>query len=144
MGNEQLNERLALAAVIAPQSLNDTSIASGWVALSGARRALFTVLVGQTDTTVNAKLQAATDASGTGAADIPGKAITELGATDDNKQAHIEVSAPEIAGYSHVRLVLTLGSGATGALVAATGFVAGARFAPASGLQLASVAETVR
>lgn len=131
-------------AVIAPQTLADAAASSNWASLAGLRRVLFTVLVGPTDTTVDARLQVATSAAGAGATDMPGKAITQLGATDDNTQAQLELHAGELAGYSHVRLVVAAGDGAAGALVAGVGFAAGARFGPASTARLASVREVVR
>jgi len=141
MSNETLSERLALVATIDPQLVDNNSANSDWAPMQHLRRILFTLLLGATDTTVNAKLQRATDASGTGAEDIPGKAITQLGATADNKQAQLEVSAAEVGAFGFVRLVVTVGDGTTGAYIAATGVGADARFGPARGERLTSVAQ---
>jgi len=92
-----LHEDLAVVAAIDPQTLNDASATSDWVDMSKFDEVVFVVAVGATDATVDAKLQEASDASGTGAADISGKAITQLGATDDNKQAVIRVRADELS-----------------------------------------------
>lgn len=143
MALETLYEQLAVVATIAPQLANDTSLVSDWVDMSEARELLFVVQAGTTDTTINAKLQAATNSSGTSAADITGKAITQLTATDDNSQALIHIRADEVpAGKSHVALVVTVGNGTTGGLVSAIGVASRLRYSD-PGNDLASVVEIV-
>jgi hypothetical protein len=139
--NETLSERLALVATIDPQLVDNTSVNSDWASMQHLRRILFTLLLGATDTTVNAKLQWATDASGSDAEDIPGKAITQMGATQDNKQAQLEIGAAEMGAFRFVRLVVTVGDGTSGAYVAATGVGTDGRFGPARAERLVSVAQ---
>lgn len=143
MALETLYEQLAVVATIDPQLVDNNSVTSDWVDMSEARELLFVIQAGATDTTINAKLQAATDNTGTSAADITGKAITQLTATDDNAQALIHIRADEVpAGKSHVALVVTVGDGATGGYVSAIGLASRLRYSD-PGNNLASVVEIV-
>lgn len=144
MFGRELSEALGLVATIDPQLVDNATVTSDLVSMSECRRLLFVVTVGATDTTVDAKLREATDASGSDEQDLDGKAITQLGATDDNKQVLLEVTDEELsAGYTHVSLDVTVGNGSTGADVAAVGLAGVPRSYPASDLDLASVAEIV-
>ena len=97
--------------------------------------------------TIDAKLEQATDASGTGKKDITGKAITQLvKATDDDKQAIINVRADELdvdGGFDFVRCELTVGTATSDTGVVLLGL--DARYGPAdiNDKDLASVAEIV-
>lgn len=143
MALETLYEQLAVVATIDPQLVDNNSVTSDWVDMSEARELLFVIQAGATDTTINAKLQAATDNTGTSAADITGKAITQLTATDDNAQALIHIRADEVpAGKSHVALVVTVGDGTTGGYVSAIGLASRLRYSD-PGNHLASVVEIV-
>jgi hypothetical protein len=136
------NEEHAIAATIDPQAVDNASQTSDWVDMSKYNRVAFIVCVGATDTTVDIKLQSATADDGTGAADISGKAATQLTATDDNKQVVIEITAEEMpANTGYCAAVVTAGDGTSGALVCAVGLGTVARYAPVS--HLASVAEAV-
>lgn len=137
-----INEELALVATIDGQLLDNASATSDWVDMENGAHLMFTIGIGATDTTVDAKLQEADDASGTNAADITGKAITQLSGTDDNKQAILEVRGDELS-KKFVALVVTAGDGATGAQVYAIGQLGRLRYKPASNFNLASVAEIV-
>lgn len=142
MANETLSERLALVATIDPQLVDNNSVNSDWASMQHVRRILFTLLLGATDTTVNAKLQRASDSGGSDAEDIPGKALTQLGSTSDNKQAQLEISADALGGaFRYVRLVVTVGDGTSGAYVAATGVGADVRFGPTQDERLSSVVQ---
>lgn len=141
MANETLSEGLALVATIDPQLADNTTVYSDWASMRHVQRVLFTLLLGATDTTVNAKLQRASDDAGSDAEDIPGKAITQLGATADNKQVQLEVQADELGAFGFVRLSVTVGDGTTGAYIAATGVGADARYGPARSERLSSVAQ---
>lgn len=141
MANETLSERLALVATIDPQLVDNATVTSDWVPMAQLRRVLFTLLLGATDTTVNAKLQRASDNTGSDAEDVSGKAITQLGASADNRQAQLEMSAAEMGTFGYVRLSVTVSDGTSGAQVAAVGIGTDARYAPARTLRLSSVAE---
>ena len=66
-----------------------------------------------TSATVDAKFEQATDASGTGAKDVTGSAITQLteAGTDSDKQAVINLSQESLDianSFTHVRLSVTV------------------------------------
>jgi hypothetical protein len=94
---------------------------------------------------VDAKLQQATDSTGTGAKDIPGKAIVQLlAAGGNNRQALIEVRDTELDvnnGYAFVRLSVTVASAAS--LVQAVVIGHNPIFVPGSGFNQAGVAQIV-
>jgi hypothetical protein len=61
--------------------------------------------------TLDAKIQQASDSSGTGAKDVTGKAITQIVA--NNKQALIDVKQEDLDinnGFSFIRLTMTVGT----------------------------------
>jgi hypothetical protein len=140
--NYYLSENFSIASTVDPQLLNNNSVTSDWVDMSLYRKVSFILNVGATDITVDAKLQEATDSSGTSAQDITGFAITQLTATDDNEQVVIEIDATELSeNYTHVALVVTIGNGSTGAQISAIGLGYEARYVEVD--HLASVAEVV-
>lgn len=142
--SERLNEAVAVVATIDPQLVDNTTVSSDLVDMSKFRRVMFVLSVGAVDTTVNAKLREARDSGGTGEQDISGKSIAALGASDDNKQVILEVSAAELSsGYTHVSLNVTVGDGATGAYVSAVGLGGNGRIQPSSDFDLSSVAQIV-
>jgi hypothetical protein len=143
--NIKPSEQATVAAVINPQSANSAQ-SSGWVSMATYEAIQALVVAGAlgASATVDAKLQQAQDASGTGAKDITGKAITQLtkAGSDDNKQAIINCYAQDLdvsGGFTHVRLTITP---ATAACLIA-GVVLGhyARYQPAAAA--ASVDEVV-
>jgi len=104
------------------------------------------VLVGemQATSTVDAKLEQATDGSGTGAKDISGKSITQLTAagSDDDKQVIINCRDDELDvanSFTHVRLSITTATAASDS----AGLILGhdSRYSPET--DLASVDEVV-
>lgn len=134
----------ALAGAIDPQILDDGSLTSDWVSIKDFKQLAFVVNVGATDTTVDVKLQSADDSSGTNAADISGKAVTQLSATDDNKQVVLRLRADQVnSADTHVAVVVTAGNGTVGAYVSAAclGFHSG--YSPANEYDVASVAQIV-
>lgn len=119
MGNRTFNEHYRLDAIV-PQTVDDNTATTGWVRVIG-QRIVGMVFVGDTDITVDAKIRQAQDGSGTGVKDIAGAAITQYTAGDDNKWATIDVDAAKLDinnGFNHVALVITVGNGTTGAVVA--------------------------
>ena len=137
-------ERMSLVATIDPQLVDNAAKTSDWAAGADFEEFEILVMVGATDITVNAKVQGATSDAGANAADLTGKAITELSATDDNKQARIRVSAAELRAQSktHLALIITVGDGSTGAYIAGAIYGVRPSYLPADE-DLASVAETV-
>ena len=85
-----------------------------------AIQALISVGTMAATSTLDAKIEQATDSSGTGAKDITGKAITQLTAagTDSDKQAVINVFDSEldiVNEFDHVRLSMTVAVAASDA-----------------------------
>ena len=93
---------------------------SGWISVADHAKMLAVGLIGATDHDINAKLEGASDGTGTGAADLTGYAITEIGnASADNKQFAIEIKSAVLSklGFTHIRFSVA-GAGGTAALAA--------------------------
>lgn len=132
----------AVVAAIDPQTVDNAAVTSDWADMRNFDYVMFVVNVGATDITVDAKVQSADDASGTNAADISGLAVTQLGATDDNKQVVLIVSHDELNGDDDfAAVVVTVGDGTTGAIVSAVGIGFGSDYEPASNYDVASLAQ---
>jgi hypothetical protein len=141
---EQLSEGLAVVSTIDPQLLDNATANGDYVDMSKFRRVMFVFAVGAIDAVLDFSLREAQDTGGTGEAAITGKAITQFTATDDNKQAIIEVAAEELsAGYRYVRPRVVGADGAAGGQIVVIGLGGNARFSPASDNDLASVAEII-
>ncbi len=145
--NQKPSESLSVLATINPVSQGAGTVSSGWVAIKNhlALMALIETGVLGTSATVDAKLQQATDASGTGAKDVTGKAITQIvKASGDNKQALINCRAGELdteGGFAFVQLSITVGTAAS--LVGGALFGAFPRFSPADAFNQAGVVQIV-
>jgi hypothetical protein len=144
--NAKLSEHLALVERLVPVSQAAATVTTGWVSMKDTKRLLALISCGVlgASATVDAKLQQATDTSGTGAKDISGKAITQLvKASNDNNEAIINLADDELDianGFNAVRLSLTVGTAAS--LIAAQ-LWAGTSFEPASDLNKATVVQVV-
>lgn len=104
----------AVVGYIPPRSHGPGTTSCTWVNMStfAAIQAVVSTGMLSVGTTVNAKLEQAKDAAGTGAKDITGKAITPLteAGDDDNVQAAINCRAADLdvnGGFTHARLTLT-------------------------------------
>lgn len=113
--NVRPSDKATVLAVLNPISQGAATVTTGWVAMSTYENVLAILKVGALGAsgTVDAKLQQASDGSGTGAKDITGKAIAQLtqAGTDSNKQALINVRSEELdinGGFTHVRLSVTV------------------------------------
>lgn len=117
--NQKLSESLAVLASIDPSSQAAGAATTGWVDSKNfhALMALIDVGVFGASATVDAKLQQATDGTGTGVKDVAGKAITQLvAAGGNNRQAIINCRPDELDvanGFEFVRLSVTVGVAAT-------------------------------
>lgn len=114
-GTMNPSDRVAVAAAIDPDVTAAGTVTSGWVAMSDFEKIMAVVMAGTlgSSATLDAKLEQATDSSGTGAKDITGKAITQLtqAGTDSDKQAVINCRADELDvdnSFTHVRLSITV------------------------------------
>lgn len=105
----------AVVGVIDPDAYTAATYTSGWVDMSDFEVVQAIVMAGTlgTSATLDAKLEQASDGSGTGTKDITGKAITQLtqAGTDSDKQAIIVCYADELDvanSFTHVRLSMTI------------------------------------
>lgn len=144
--NQKISEGLAVLATIDPVSTT-TTVTTGWVDQSVFFYVLALIDVGvmTASGTVDAKLQQATDSSGTGVKDITGKAITQLlAAGGNNRQALINMKEADLDtenGFRFVRLSLTAATAAS--LVSAVLIGGVPRFQPANAYNQAGVAQIV-
>ena len=142
------SERVVLAAVINPAAAAAGTQNSGWVSMTTYEEVMAIIAAGAigTNGTIDAKIQQAQDASGTGAKDVTGKAITQLtqaGTDKSNKQAVINVRAEELDrtnGFTHVRLQLVTAVATSPSVAALLGLMA--RYSPAT--PATSLIETVK
>ena len=145
--NAKASELLAVLATIDPVSQAAGTVTTGWITVANHHGLLAVIQTGAlgASATLDAKLQQATDSSGTGAKDITGKAITQIiKATGDNKQALINVKPEEldtVNGFGFVRLSITVGVAAS--LTSAQLLGINPRFAPADAGNQAGVAQIV-
>lgn len=148
MQNAIPSERAAVLGVIDPDANAAGALTSDWGDLTLFESAMAIVMAGTlgASATLDAKLQQATDSSGTGAKDITGKSITQLtqAGTDSDKQAIINVRAEELDldnGFTHVAIVMTTATATSDSGAILLGF--NPRSGPASDNDLASVDEIV-
>lgn len=147
MSNALPSEGAALLATVDPDVLTAAAHSSDWVDMAKFDQIMAIVLAGAlgVSATMDAKLEQATDGSGSGVKDIAGKAITQLtqAGSDDDKQAIINLRGEELDlenGFTHVRLTITVATASSDGAGLVLGF--GPRYLPAED-DLASVAEIV-
>ena len=140
-----LSERLAVVATVDPMDGATTARSSDYVNMEEFDKLLAIVLVGAITGTIDAKLEQATDSSGTDVKDVTGKAITQVADDEDNGQMLINLRADELDmdnGFTHVRLTVTPTGGTTN-LLGAVILAGDPKNYPASNYDLASVAEII-
>ncbi|MBL3704613.1 hypothetical protein GI582_18100 [Sulfitobacter sp. BDSS02] len=142
------SDRVAVVGVIDPDANAAGTLTTGWISMSDFQSVMAVVQAGTlgSNATIDAKLEQASDASGTGAKDIEGAAITQLtkAGGDDDKQAVIYCNGEDLDlknNFSHVRLSMTIGTANSDSSAIVLGL--DPRYAPASNGDLASVAEIV-
>lgn len=144
------SERVAVLDAIDPDALTAATHNGGWVDASKFGSLMAVVMRGTlgAGATFDAKLEQATDASGTGAKDITGKAMTQVTdgspSVDDDKQAIINLRSDELDmdnDFRYVRLSITVGTATSDGGGLLLGF--DPKFAPASDHDNASVDEIV-
>lgn len=143
-----LSDSVVVAATIDPDVLTAAAYTSDWVDMATFERIQAIAMAGTlgSSATFDAKLQQATDSSGTGAKDISGKSITQLtqaSPDDSDKQAVIDCEGNELDvanSFTHVALVITVGTATSdgGGLI-----IGESKHKPATDHDLASVAEIV-
>ena len=145
--NIKLEEKLAILATLDPASAAASTVVTAWVPTAGFHSFMALIQTGVLGAaaTLDAKLRQATDASGTGAKDISGKAITQIvKASGDNKQALIECRGTDldgINGFAYVALSLTVGTAAS--IVGASLIGGNPYMSPCSGSNQAAVVQVV-
>jgi hypothetical protein len=145
--NAKGSELFSVLATIDPASQAVGTVTTGWISAGNHHSLLALVQSGVlgTGATLDAKLQQATDASGTGAKDVTGKAITQIvKATGDNKQALINLRPDDLDvtnGYAYVRLSVTVAVAASLTAAQLLGF--NPRFAPGDASNQTAVAQVV-
>ena len=117
--NAKGSEQLSILATLDPGNQAPGVANTGWVPLSTHHGLLALAQTGAlaTGATVDAKLQQAQDASGTGAKDVAGKPIVQLTQASNgaNRQALINLRPEELDvnnGFAFVRLVVTVAAAA--------------------------------
>lgn len=147
MINPKITDLIAVAATIDPGAKTAGAHTSDWVNMANFDQVLAVLAVGTlgTSATVDAKIQQATDGSGTGAKDVTGKSITQLtqAGSDSNKQVVIGVSAADLDvanDFDYVRLSVTVGTATSDAAAVIVGL---ASDLPATGVDLSTVDEVV-
>jgi len=140
--------RDALLGAIDPDAYAAGTVTTGWISAKNFQSFMAIVMAGDlgTSATLDAKIEQATDSSGTGAKDLSGAAITQLteAGSDSNKQATISFGADDLDianNFTHFRLSMTVATAASDA----GGLVIGsdARIGKASAGDAASVDEVV-
>lgn len=145
--NAKASEAIALLANYNAASVSASTVTTGWISAANHERFLAMVSSGVlgSSATLDAKLQQASDSSGTGAKDITGKTITQIvKASGDNKVALINLKASELDvanGFTHFRLSMTVGTAASLLDAKVIGLVP--RYEPNSAYNIAAVVETV-
>lgn len=142
------SERAAVVGVIDPDANTAATYTTGWISMSDFQSIMAVIMAGALGTsgTLDAKLEQATDSSGTGAKDVAGSDITQLtqAGTDSDKQAIIQCNTEDLDlanDFSHVRLSMTVAAATSDCAAIVIGF--DPRYAPASNNDLASVDEIV-
>lgn len=119
ISNIKFQEKVAILATQDPASVSAGTVVTSWVPVANFHgiAALINTGVMGASATIDAKLRQASDATGTGAKDITGKAITQiLKASGDNKQAIIECRSDDLDalnGFGWVALSVTVGTAAS-------------------------------
>src|SRR3954467_4428393 len=93
------SQRVGVVGVISPVSQAAGTVTSGWMDATQFHNFMAILKTGVlgASATVDAKLQQATDNSGTGVKDITGKAITQLvKALNDNNQVTIDLKQEDM------------------------------------------------
>lgn len=142
------SDLIGVVGTIDPDAYSASTVVTGWISAADFQSYLAIVQAGTlgSSATLDAKLQQASDAAGTGAKDITGKAITQLtqAGTDSDKIALINLDPDELDvtnGFTHFRLSITIATAASDA----GGLVLGlnAAYGPARLRDLAAVDEIV-
>ena len=143
------SDRVAVVGAIDPDATAAGTVTTGWVSIAQFASVMAVIMAGTlgSSATLDAKLEQATDSSGTGAKDVTGKAITQLtqGSPDgSDQQAIINCCQQDLDtdnDFAFVRLSVTVATATSDVGALLLGF--DPAYAPASDNDAASVAEIV-
>lgn len=144
----QPSDRAAVVGVIDPDATVASTVTTGWISMLDYSNIMAIVMAGTLGAaaTVDAKIEQATDASGTGVKDVTGALITQLtqAGGDSDKQAVINLNAEDLdvdGGFTHARLSVTVAVATSDVGAVVLGL--DKRYLKASAGDLASVDEIV-
>ena len=142
------SELAAVVGVIDPDANTAATYTTGWISMADFASIMAVVMAGTlgASATLDAKLEQASDGSGTGAKDITGAAITQLtqAGGDSDKQAILQCYGEDLDlanEFTHVRLSMTVATATSDVSAVVMGM--GARYGPASDHDAATVSEIV-
>ncbi len=139
------SNRAPIVGVINPDANAAGVLTTDWISMANFGSIMAIIMAGElgASATIDAKLEQATDDSGTGAKDVDNKAITQLTkASNDNNEAVINCRSEELDianDFAYVRLSMTVGVATSDSAAIVLGF--DARYQPAD--DLATVVEVV-
>lgn len=145
--NAKPSEVITLLTTIDPASQAAGTVLTAWVPVKNHHTFLGILSAGVfgASGTLDAKFRQATDATGTNAKDVAGKAIVQLVAAGGNsRQAMVNMKTGDLdteGGFAFIALSVTVGVAAS--FVGASLLATNPRFADAAGLNSASVATPV-
>jgi hypothetical protein len=138
----------AIVGVIDPDLNTAGTQTTAWISASTFQKFMAIVIAGAlgSNATLDAKIEQASDATGTGAKDLADAAITQMteAGGDSDKQAIIEFWSEDLDlenGFTHVRLSMTVATASSDSAAILLGCAP--RYAPASASDADSVAEIV-
>jgi len=146
--NANPSARAGVVGVIDPDAYATGTQTTGWIKAATFMSFLAIVMAGDLGAaaTIDAKIQQATDATGTGAKDVAGLTITQLtkAGNDDNKQVLLNLQQGDLDinnGFTYFRLSMAVGTAACDAGAIVLGF--DPRYGEATANDLATVDEVV-
>ncbi|MHC2578222.1 hypothetical protein ACVI1J_009688 [Bradyrhizobium diazoefficiens] len=113
------SQRVGIVGVISPVSQAAGTATSGWIDATTFHNFMAILKSGVlgASATLDAKIQQATDNSGTGVKDVTGKSITQLvKASNDNNQVTIDLKQEDLDfnnGFKWFRVSVTVGAAAS-------------------------------
>jgi hypothetical protein len=147
-GNLNPSARVSVAGVIAPANQAAGTVTSQWVDMQAwfALLALLNIGAMAAGGTIDAKIEQATDAAGTGVKDVPGSAIvqvTQAGA-GANTLVEINLRQDDLDRNNDFRFVrLNVAAGAAASFLSGVLLGFDARYGAATDNDIAAVAQTV-
>ena len=143
-----LSSEVGILGAIDPDAYAAGTVTTGWISAAQFQRFMAVVMAGTlgSSATLDAKIEQASDSSGTGAKDLTGAAITQLtqAGSDSDKQAVIAFGSDDLDlanGFTHFRLSMTVATATSdcGGLVIGSDV----RYGPAVDQDAATVDEIV-